>query len=252
MRIALLLLLIASPAQAGSFKDEQMKIARVRGAQKNVDQKLRDRFKERGLSYPPAAIFLRVFKRDKALEVWVRKDGAYALYESYPICASSGDLGPKYEQGDGQVPEGLYTIDHFNPTSNYHLSLRVAYPNAADVARTAARAKAAGEKAPQMGGDIYIHGSCVTIGCMPLTDPLAEEVYWLALLAKDQGQKQIPIHIFPTKLTDAGLSDLGTRRAPEATMALWKQLQPFYAAFEATHKLPAFRIDKSGAYVLRN
>lgn len=233
------------------FKDDQLKIPRVRSAQQNVEQKLKDAFKEQALEYPPKQIFLRAFKRDKALEVWVQKGSAYVLFKSYPICASSGDLGPKFEMGDGQVPEGVYTIDHFNPSSNYHLSLRVAYPNAADKARTAARAKDKKEAVPQMGGDIYIHGSCVTIGCMPLTDPLAEEVYWLAVVAKDAGQKAIPIHIFPTKLTDAGLFDLGTRRADDYTMALWKQLQPVYAAFEQSHTLPVVSIDKSGAYVVK-
>lgn len=211
-----------------SFKDDQLKFARVREAQKHVEAALRKRFEERGLAYPPREILLRAFKQDKQLEVWVKKDAAFVLLHSYAICASSGELGPKLQQGDGQVPEGLYTIDHFNPTSTYHLSLRVSYPNAADRARSTAK---------DLGGDIYVHGSCVTIGCMPLTDPMIEEVYWLAVLARDAGQRAIPIHIFPTRLTG------------EQTQPLWQQLKPFYEHFERTRTILPFVIDKRGAYV---
>jgi murein L,D-transpeptidase YafK len=232
--LALVLMLTAS------FKDDQLKLARVRAAQKNVEQTLRDRFAEKQLAYPPRAIFLRVFKQEKTFEVWVQKEASWVLLHSYPICASSGQLGPKLQEGDGQVPEGVYTIDHFNPSSNYHLALRVAYPNAADRIRTAALAKAQNIKMPAMGGDIYVHGNCVTIGCMPLTDPLIEEVYWLAVLAKDAGQRAIPIHIFPMRLDDGA----------SLTHDVWKQLQPIYAAFESTHTLPVVTIDKAGAYVL--
>lgn len=235
-------MILALMLMVTTFKDDQLKMERVRGAQKHTDASLRERFAKQGLDYPPKQIFLRAFKRDKQLEVWVPGKGSLALFHTYDICASSGDLGPKWESGDGQVPEGVYTIDHFNPTSNYHLSLRVSYPNAADRARTAARAKAANEKTPNMGGDIYVHGNCVTIGCMPLTDAKIEEVYWLAV----QVGSPIAVHIFPTRLTEEGMKDLQTRRVPEATMALWRQLQVIYARFETTHVVPRVRVDGNG------
>ncbi len=67
--------------------------------------------------------------------MWLKNTDAtsYKLFKTYDICASSGDLGPKRQEGDGQVPEGFYTIDLFNPTSNYYLSMRVSYPNTSDV-----------------------------------------------------------------------------------------------------------------------
>jgi murein L,D-transpeptidase YafK len=42
------------------------------------------------------------------------------------------------------------------------------------------------EKNP--GGDIFLHGNCVTIGCLPITDEGIKEVYWLAVLARTTGQ----------------------------------------------------------------
>ena len=235
-------MILALMLTMATFKDDQLKVPRVRAAQKNTDAALRERFAKEGLVYPPDRIFLRAFKKDKQLEVWVPKGDKLALFHTYEICASSGDLGPKWETGDGQVPEGVYTIDHFNPASSYHLSLRVSYPNAADKGRTAARAKAAGEKVPSMGGDIYVHGSCVTIGCLPLTDRKIEEVYWLAV----QAGAPIGVHIFPTRMTDGGMEELGKLGAPAATVRLWEQLRRIYGRFEETRVVPKVRVDASG------
>lgn len=89
-----------------------------------------------------------------------REDSTYKKLITYKICAKSGHLGPKRRQGDRQVPEGFYHINHFNPNSNYHLSLMINYPNASDKIKS---------QAPNPGGNICIHGSCVTIGCLPMT-----------------------------------------------------------------------------------
>ena len=63
--------------------------------------------KKAGLRYG-APVFLRIFKREKELELWMQGDGKdYVLFRSYPICTYSGELGPKLRQGDGQAPEGL-------------------------------------------------------------------------------------------------------------------------------------------------
>ena len=50
-------------------------------------------------------IFIRIFKEESVLEVWIKTDKAFELLKTYPICAYSGDLGPKLKEGDGQAPE---------------------------------------------------------------------------------------------------------------------------------------------------
>jgi murein L,D-transpeptidase YafK len=60
-------------------------------------------------------------------------------------------LGHKQFEGDEKTPEGTYRISGRNPASRYTLSLRISYPNAADVAYAKKR-----HKSP--GGDIFIHG----------------------------------------------------------------------------------------------
>jgi len=57
-------------------------------------------------------VFIRIFKQSRELEVWVRQAGGprYALFKTYPICAYSGQLGPKQRVGDNQAPEGFYRV----------------------------------------------------------------------------------------------------------------------------------------------
>ncbi|RYU74773.1 hypothetical protein EWM57_20250 [Hymenobacter persicinus] len=183
-------------------------------------------------------VFIRAFKIGRRVEVWGRNhdsDGAFQLLRSYPIAACSGALGPKRQEGDGQVPEGFYLINRFNPNSLYHLSLGLDYPNAAD--------RALGLAKP--GGDIFIHGSNVTIGCLPITDALIEELYVLLVEARSAGQQDIPVHIFPFELSDGQLAKYRQHRH----YAFWQSLQPGYTYFEQHHR-PASAASTTGLYAL--
>lgn len=238
--------MVALPALADdSLRDQQLRFPRVREAVKRHGDALRALFEAKKLPWPPRGIFVRAFKKDAQLELWGRaaKGDAYELVKSYPICASSGDLGPKRQAGDGQVPEGFYYVKVFNPTSNFHLSLGLDYPNASD------RALGAPGK---LGGDIFIHGSCVTIGCMPLTDPLIEEVYVAAVEARSAGQERISVHVFPTRLTDENLRALVARAGTDAALAaFWTNLKEGFDRFESTHVPPRVEVDGAGRYVVR-
>ena len=222
-----------------SFKLSQQKAIRVKSAYSEKWEGLKSDIKKKGIS-EKFELFIRVFKEDKLVEVWLKSNSEkeYKLFKTYDICASSGELGPKRKQGDGQVPEGFYTIAVFNPYSSYHLSLGVSYPNASD------RIKGKGN----LGGDIMIHGSCVTIGCLPLTDTYIKEVYILAVEAKNNGQQNIPVHIFPTKMNDKGmlfLSELNTD-----LLDFWKNLKPGHDYFENNKRVPKISTDKSGNYLV--
>lgn len=190
-----------------------------------------------GLPGLPKRLYLRAFKEEKQLEAWgySPKVQRYVLVRVYPIAAASGTLGPKRAEGDLQVPEGFYHIDTFNPESRFHLSLRVSYPNAADLKFTG----------DEPGGDIYIHGGKASIGCLAMTDDKIEEIYLLALAAK---ANPIPVHIFPAKLTSPNLSRLVARHP--AHSALWKSMKPMFDEFEKHRRVPAVRIEKSGKYTV--
>jgi murein L,D-transpeptidase YafK len=232
-------LLLPSIAFAG-FEDDQKAFPRVKGAFAHKESVLKASFEEKGLAFPPKQIFLRVLKREKQLEVWSKDPKlGWALAESYAFCSASGGLGPKRKQGDYQVPEGFYHLDRFNPSSNFHLSLGVSYPNSSD--------RILGVKG-NLGGDIFIHGDCVSVGCVAITDDKIEEVYTLAVLARARGQRKIPVHIFPGRLDETGLDKISRRGSP-ALQEFWKNLAIGYRFFEEKKELPRVKVDKDGRYL---
>jgi murein L,D-transpeptidase YafK len=108
------------------------------------------------------------------------------VIKTYKVALGSQPVGAKERQGDGKTPEGKYSISGKNPKSQFHLSLRISYPNAAD----RARAKKLGVSP---GGDIVIHGigktfgwlgarhrlTDWTLGCIAVTNEEIEELYTL-------------------------------------------------------------------------
>lgn len=230
--------MLSIKVSAQTFKATQQKAARVKSAYSEKWEDLKSDLKKKGIK-ENFELFMRVFKEDKVVEVWLKSTGEkeFKLFKTYAICASSGELGPKRKQGDGQVPEGFYSIAVFNPYSSYHLSLGLNYPNASD------RIIGTGN----LGGDIMIHGSCVTIGCMPLTDTYIKEVYILCVEARNNGQQTIPVHVFPTKMNEKGMAFLSETNSKH--LDFWKNLQIGYNYFEQKKQLPKVSVDKTGKYV---
>ena len=122
----------------------------------------------------PKKLTLIGLKNERLLEVWGELNGKQQHIRTYRFTAFSGQLGPKFKEGDRQIPEGIYGISFLNPNSKFHLALRVNYPNAFD------KKMAKKEKRDKLGGDIMIHGSDRTIGCIPIGDDQIEELYFLA------------------------------------------------------------------------
>ncbi len=217
---------------------------RVDRARREKSDDIQRMFEAAKVAYPPAEIFLRAFKREGELELWAasRKGAPLTRVYTFPICANSGGLGPKRKEGDGQVPEGFYRIDRFNPGSAFHLSLGIDYPNVSDQKR--------GGRRP--GGDIFIHGSCVTIGCLPIEDDPIEILYLVALDARTRGQRDIPVHIFPTRLDDEGLRSLQTLAGEDVALrSFWEELVPFFESFERTRRPPKVSVEApTGRYLI--
>ena len=126
-----------------------------------------------------------VFKNERRLEVHAP---GWKSPRAYPMTGFSGMLGPKLKEGDGQIPEGVYGIEYLNPNSSFYLSMKVSYPN--DVDRQ--RAKADGRT--NLGGDIMIHGTNATVGCVPIGDDAIEDVFYLVNAV---GIKNVSVIIAP-------------------------------------------------------
>jgi murein L,D-transpeptidase YafK len=235
----LIILLMLLPQE--SFKSVQLKKARVKTAYEEKEQVVKNYFIAQKLKYEGFHLFIRGFKQEAKVEVWVKEKSAptYSLLHVYDFCAMSGGVGPKRKEGDLQIPEGIYYINHFNPESSYHLSLGLNYPNASDKILS-------DKKSP--GSAIYIHGNCVTIGCIPITDDKIKELYILALESRNNGQEKTPVHIFPARLSDANLILLN-RQMPQHS-AFWKNLKTIYDDFETKKMLSGISVNKGGQYVL--
>ncbi|HZR36094.1 MAG TPA: L,D-transpeptidase family protein [Nevskia sp.] len=132
----------------------------------------------------PAPVLLRADRIlvEKAQRRLTLYRGAVAL-RSYRIALGAQPVGPKFREGDGRTPEGIYSIDRRNPASRYHLALHLSYPASRDRARAAAEGVAP-------GGEVMIHGMRNglgwlgplhrlrdwTRGCIALTDAEIDEV----------------------------------------------------------------------------
>lgn len=147
----------------------------------SVYQRLRPKLNQIGLSKFPTKIQLLAFKKERILEVYAWKDNQFKRLTSYPFTGFSGQLGPKLKEGDRQIPEGIYKIDHLNPNSSYYLSMKVNYPNSFD------KQKAKLDGRHSLGDDIFIHGKDLTIGCIPIGDEAIEELFVLSKYAFNKG-----------------------------------------------------------------
>jgi murein L,D-transpeptidase YafK len=180
-------------------------------------------------------VFLRAFKEEKQLELWVlhRKTGKYALFHTWTIAAQSGKPGPKLAEGDRQVPEGFYSVppSAMKPDSSFHLAFNIGYPNAYD------------RHQGRTGSLIMIHGNQVSIGCLAMTDAVIEQIYTLCAAAFSKGQKSFPVHIFPFRMTAARME----KESANEWHAFWKELRIGYDHFEK-NKVPPELTVKNGKH----
>ena len=230
-----------------SFIDYQKTFPRPSEAMKNKLDTLQKQFAEKKLAWPAKYIYIRSFKYDSQLEVWVRNEISepFQLFKTYKVCALAGSLGPKRMEGDYQVPEGFYYISDFNPRSNYYLSLGINYPNISDKILS---------DSLRPGSEIYIHGSCVTVGCIPITDQQIDELYILAAYAKDQGQDFIPVHIFPIRFNkEKSVNYLESLTKDDKNLKKFAdRLEDAFDYFEKYKQLPVVMIDSKGGYIIND
>lgn len=230
---------------AGTFIDYQKTLNRPGEALRRKEDTLQKQFEAKKLVWPAKYIYIRSFKYDSNLEVWVKNEAKeeFKLFKTYKVCALAGTLGPKRMEGDYQVPEGFYYINEFNPSSAYYLSLGINYPNLSDKILS---------DSVRPGSAIYIHGSCVTVGCIPITDQQIDELYILAAHAKNQGQDFIPVHIFPIRYAvKKSAKYLATLTANDPALQKFaERLEQAYDYFDKVHQLPVILINDKGEYTV--
>jgi murein L,D-transpeptidase YafK len=219
------------------FLHQQKRYERVKIAFDQKDKLITNSLVVNKIDKDHLDIILVAYKEERTIEIWGKNDNdtEYKLITKYPFCFYIGKLGPKRTLGDRQIPEGLYYISMFNPKSDYYLSLKVSYPNKSDsILGTHGR----------LGGDIYIHGGCVTIGCIPITDDKIKELYLYAVYARNNGGN-IPVYIFPFKMDDNKLNSLQNNKY----YSFWKNLKTGYDIFNLQKSELIYDVNSDGKYI---
>lgn len=180
-------------------------------------------------------VFIRIFKEESLLEVWIRSGAEYQHLKDYFICAYSGGLGPKLKEGDKQSPEGFYRVKkhQLNPNSKFHLSFNLGFPNAYDQAHE------------RTGSYLMVHGNCVSIGCYAMTDEKIEEIYALVEGALQKGQAYVQVHAFPFRMTDENMA----LYSESEWYDFWTNLKEGYEYFEL-EKLPPHIAVENKRYII--
>ena len=193
-------------------------------------------FEAAGVPFPPAQIAMVGYKSEKQLEVWAsaEKGGRAEKIATYGVCAASGTLGPKRYEGDRQVPEGYYVLSYGWAESNYHLEMKVSYPNMVD--------KVLGPKNQSLGGEIMIHGACASIGCLAMSDERAEELW---VMMKAMGDAQVKVFLYPGRDMASLLAD------PEYARhhSFWQNLEEGRQLFLRERRIIGIKADWRGVYM---
>lgn len=213
-------LINAGGLNAGGKRDRSQQLKTVQDRLNEfgevVDQRMKPLFTAQHISYPPAYLTFIGLKAERVLQLYAaNRDKKFRLIKEYPFKAASGVLGPKLQEGDLQVPEGLYRISFLNANSRFHLSLRVNYPNEFD------HKMAVLDKRTNLGGDIMIHGNAVSIGCIAIGDPNAEDFF---ILAARTGIQNISVILSPV--------DFRVRNLPDNMPPLPKWIDKLYPKIE--------------------
>lgn len=177
-------------------------------------------------NYP---IYIRIFKKEHILEIWVKSGQQYQLFKGYEVCYFSGGLGTKTRVNDNKSPEGFYAVkpNQLQPASAYYLAINIGYPNKLEV------------RNGYTGDAIMVHGHCASIGCYAMTNPFIEEIYTLIYKAFESGQQKIDFDIFPFRMEQQNMNAYAT----SPNILFWKTMKPGYDLFEKTHLPPAVNMN---------
>lgn len=218
---------LASPLANAAYQFLALSSATLAEVRQRVTPTLREDLQSAGFQLGDAA-FIRIFKEENELEIWLRASDEFKLFKTYDICNYSGALGPKLKEGDRQSPEGFYGVDKaaMNPNSTYHLSFNLGFPNLFDQANQ------------RTGSFLMVHGNCVSIGCYAMTDEGIEEIYLIVEAAQEAGQKMVPVHAFPFRMTQDRLA----LEQDNKWFAYWQNLKQGFDVFEKDRVPPVVSV----------
>ncbi len=183
-------------------------------------------------------IYMRIFREEKELELWVQKAGEseFILFKVYRVLNAPNRVGPKTQAGDGRGAEGFYYVSgsRLRFETEQNLGFDLGYPNASD------------RFYKRSGGGAMVHGERFSEGGYALSNPAIEEVYTIAAAALNGGQSFFRVHCFPFRMDDKRM-DPKISLHPEQD-AFWANLKEGYDFFEVLRFPPNVTVLKDGRY----
>jgi len=179
-------------------------------------------------------VFLRIFKTERRLEVWMEVDGIYRFLTRYSLCYYPGVIGPKRSEDDDQVPEGFYriTAESLSPSDNRYRSIAIDYPNTYDRVHD------------WSGSGVTLYGSCSAAIGYGLDPGAMEEVYELVDTAISNGQSRVSLHLYPFYLSPERMEE----HEGEEWYDFWENLKEGFDIFNRTRQVPWVWVE-DGRYV---
>ncbi len=195
---------------------------------------LPQRLAERGFKLG-TPMFVRMFKAESEMEIWLLRGQKYELFETYPICHWSGSLGPKLAEGDKQNPEGFYSVGwrQLRRVGKWPKSINIGFPNRFDRANG------------RTGSYILLHGGCSSVGCFAMTNPAMNEIQALSAKAIHKGQKRFQLHIYPFRMTTKNIAPYENHK----WFSFWQNLKQAYDVFERTKVPPRINVCGKNYYI---
>ena len=224
-----------------TFKKLQLKNKNPQIAYKEKESLVKQILSEKGIDYISLEVFFRIIKQEQILEVWAKdrtKNQKYILIKTFKLCVSKNT--DTLRGIDLLVPESFYYIAKFHPDNPYFIRMEINFPNESD------------RKRGRSGGDIAIHGGCYSTYCTPFTDEDIKEIYIFAAEAKSKGQKNIPVHNFPFRMTEENLQKYMKDKRYSSDLKRitnWQNMKYGYQYFEENKVLFNFSVDAKGKYI---
>ena len=228
-----------SQQRKNTFKQMQMNYPVVKSIYEKHWAIIADSLRQRKILPDSFNMYIRVFKYEKELEIWMKNSGEvkYRLFRSFYLCATSGDLGPKKYNKDGQIPEGFYEIISFNPKDKYkYLALKLDFSNAVD-------RQMANEP---LNTSVFIHGTCEITGDIVLDKTDMEWLYILCVEARNR-KNILYIDTYPCRFTEENEKLL--LNYPKKNIRFWSNIRDAYLYFEENKWLPRVNADNKGQYI---
>ncbi len=154
----------------------------------DVRKRLKPKFEQAGVDYPPRRVSLVFIKNSARLELWASAEGEPALIGRFPFKALNTECGPKLDIEDERIPEGVYRVTRLEPNQSGYLAMKLNYPNLLDLKH----ASREGRHKPK--SSVCVQAGQPSGGSIAVSESVSESLF---VLLADIGLSSVTVLISP-------------------------------------------------------